>query len=111
MRQFPSASQLLALLTLNKSNKNKAVDEFLQLTLDNMQSKGSHDEISGGFFRYVGEHIKDGSTPSSESLLIEATRLADTSQWDRKSNLVLTNSTKDVENSPFSYAYLIAISK
>ncbi|MEE9494151.1 MAG: DUF255 domain-containing protein [Gammaproteobacteria bacterium] len=52
-QQFPSTPQLLALLRLKK--RPQAVNDFLQLTLDNMQNRGLHDVIGGGFFRYTME--------------------------------------------------------
>lgn len=67
VRQFPSASQLLVLLRLNRTEKNKSVDEFIQLTLNNMQSKGLHDEIAGGFYRYTTD--PDWYTPHFEKML------------------------------------------
>lgn len=67
VRQFPSASQLLALLHLNKKVSNKDVDSFMQLSLDNMQEKGLHDEIAGGFYRYTTD--PDWHTPHFEKML------------------------------------------
>ena len=67
VRQFPSASQLLALLRLNHTKKDKSVDAFIQLTLNNMQSKGLHDEVAGGFYRYTTD--PDWHTPHFEKML------------------------------------------
>jgi len=52
-RKFPQIPQLWALLKLNKKTKSKEADQFLKLTLDQMASKGLHDEVAGGFYRYT----------------------------------------------------------
>ena len=52
-RKFPQIPQLWALFKLNKIKKNKEADEFLKLTLDQMMTKGIHDELAGGFYRYT----------------------------------------------------------
>lgn len=67
VRQFPSAVQMLVLLKLNQTIKNEELDEFLQLTLDNMQNKGLHDEIAGGFYRYTVD--PDWQRPHFEKML------------------------------------------
>ena len=67
VRQFPSASKLLALLRLNQSHKDKGIDDFIQLSLDNMQNRGLHDEIAGGFYRYTVD--PDWQTPHFEKML------------------------------------------
>ncbi len=65
--KFPSSPQILALLELNKHFKKPAVDEFIRLTLDTMASKGLHDTLSGGFFRYT---VDPGwQTPHFEKML------------------------------------------
>ena len=67
VRQFPAAPSLLALLRLNQTHKDQRVDEFIQLSLNNMQSKGLHDEIAGGFYRYTVD--PDWQTPHFEKML------------------------------------------
>lgn len=52
-RKFPSTPQLAALLTINEAHKKKEIDDFLQLTLNQMARKGLHDDIGGGFYRYT----------------------------------------------------------
>lgn len=67
-RKFPQIPQLLALLKLNsKLNKNRDVDEFIQLTLDQMATQGLHDELGGGFYRYTTD--PDWETPHFEKML------------------------------------------
>jgi len=67
-RKFPQIPQLLALLKLNtKYNKDKETDEFIQLTLKQMASKGLHDELGGGFFRYTTD--PDWEIPHFEKMI------------------------------------------
>lgn len=67
-RKFPQIPQLWALLKLNsKINKSKDVDEFIQLTLDQMATQGLHDELGGGFYRYTTD--PDWETPHFEKML------------------------------------------
>ena len=66
-QKFPNIPQLSALLTVNSLNPDPEVDEFLQLTLDMIISKGLHDTIGGGFFRYT---VDPGwRTPHFEKML------------------------------------------
>lgn len=75
VRQFPSAAKLLALMRLQQDNNtHKALDDFIQLTLDNMQNKGLHDEIAGGFYRYTVD--PDWHTPHFEKMLYSNALLA-----------------------------------
>jgi uncharacterized protein YyaL (SSP411 family) len=75
VRQFPSAAKLLALIRLQQDNNtNKALNDFIQLTLDNMQKKGLHDEIAGGFYRYTVD--PDWNTPHFEKMLYSNALLA-----------------------------------
>jgi uncharacterized protein YyaL (SSP411 family) len=57
------------------------------------------------------QHIQDSPIPSAEALLIEASQLAGGNNWDTLLQYVLNNSTEGVEDYPFSYAYLIAVSQ
>jgi uncharacterized protein YyaL (SSP411 family) len=67
-RKFPQIPQLLALLKLNATyNKDKETDEFIQLTLKQMASKGLHDELGGGFYRYTTD--PDWETPHFEKMI------------------------------------------
>ena len=66
-RKFPSTPQLSALLALNEKQKNKALDDFLQLTLNQMARKGLHDDIGGGFYRYTVDPAWE--TPHFEKML------------------------------------------
>ena len=67
-RKFPQIPQLLALLKLNAShNKDKEVDDFIKLTLKQMASKGLHDELGGGFYRYTTD--PDWETPHFEKMI------------------------------------------
>ena len=66
-RKFPSTPQLAALLTINEKQKDKDIDDFLQLTLNQMARKGLHDDISGGFYRYTVDPAWE--TPHFEKML------------------------------------------
>jgi len=66
-RKFPQIPQLWALLKLNKKQKNKEADEFINLTLQKMSQQGLHDEIAGGFYRYTID--PDWETPHFEKML------------------------------------------
>ena len=66
-RKFPQIPQLWALLKLNKINKNKEADQFIRLTLDQMASKGLHDEVAGGFYRYTTD--PDWEIPHFEKMI------------------------------------------
>lgn len=66
-RKFPSTPQLSALLALNEKQKDKALDDFLQLTLNQMARKGLHDDIGGGFYRYTVDPAWE--TPHFEKML------------------------------------------
>ena len=51
--KFPSAPQLLTLLYAYRHHPDPRLAAFLRLTLDHMARRGLHDQIRGGFFRYV----------------------------------------------------------
>jgi uncharacterized protein YyaL (SSP411 family) len=61
-------------LTLNQLNKNTEIDKFLKLTLDVMASKGLHDELAGGFYRYTVD--QGWNTPHFEKMLYTNALLA-----------------------------------
>lgn len=65
--KFPSIAQLQALFDLNKQAKQPEIDQFIKLTLDVMASKGLHDVIGGGFYRYTID--PDWHTPHYEKML------------------------------------------
>ncbi len=66
-QKFPSVPQLSALLILNKQKKYIELDNFLQLTLNQMARKGLHDDIGGGFYRYTIDAT--WKTPHFEKML------------------------------------------
>ena len=66
-QKFPNIPQLSALLQVNALKPDPEIDEFLRLTLDAIISKGLHDAIGGGFFRYT---VDPGwRTPHFEKML------------------------------------------
>ena len=66
-QKFPNIPQLSALLTVNALKPDPDVDDFLRLSLDAIISKGLHDAIGGGFFRYT---VDPGwRTPHFEKML------------------------------------------
>lgn len=65
--KFPTGPQLWALLEWNKNNEDSELSRFLQLTLDQMASKGLFDHVGGGFFRYTVD--PDWNTPHYEKML------------------------------------------
>ncbi len=66
-RKFPQIPQLWALLKLNKKQKDKEADDFINLTLQKMSQQGLHDDIAGGFYRYTID--PDWETPHFEKML------------------------------------------
>ena len=65
--KFPMFTQLRALMEMNRKLRREDIDEFLILTLDQMQSRGLNDAIGGGFFRYT---VDPGwETPHFEKML------------------------------------------
>ncbi|MGB1311864.1 MAG: thioredoxin domain-containing protein [Leucothrix sp.] len=66
-QKFPNIPQLSALLRVNALKPDPEIDAFLRLTLDAIISKGLHDAIGDGFFRYT---IDPGwKTPHFEKML------------------------------------------
>ena len=51
--KFPQPALLMALLLLYEKNKDAELKDFIVLTLDQIATKGLHDVIGGGFYRYV----------------------------------------------------------
>lgn len=65
--KFPQIPKLWALLKLNREEKNEDAHDFLELTFDQIISQGLHDEIAGGFYRYVID--PDWETPHFEKMI------------------------------------------
>ncbi len=72
--KFPMVSQLQALLWMREHLNDKSQDEFIRLTLDRMASQGMHDELGGGFFRYVTDPA--WQIPHYEKMLYDNAQLA-----------------------------------
>jgi len=72
--KFPMVSQLRALLWMREQRDDKSQDSFIRLTLDSMASQGMHDELGGGFFRYVTD--SDWQVPHYEKMLYDNAQLA-----------------------------------
>jgi len=72
--KFPMVSQIQALLWMREQFDDKSQDDFIRLTLDRMASQGMHDEIGGGFFRYVTDPA--WQVPHYEKMLYDNARLA-----------------------------------
>ena len=51
--KFPRPALIKSLLDIYAQQPDAEMKKFLQTTLDNMASKGLHDAIGGGFFRYT----------------------------------------------------------
>ncbi len=51
--KFPMPHLMLSLLEIYKIQQQPWMKDFLQLTLQQMSSKGLHDAVGGGFFRYT----------------------------------------------------------
>jgi uncharacterized protein YyaL (SSP411 family) len=72
--KFPMVSQLRALLWMREQLDDKAHDGFIRLTLDRMANQGLHDELGGGFFRYVTDPA--WQVPHYEKMLYDNAQLA-----------------------------------
>jgi len=72
--KFPMVSQLRALLWIREQQDDKSQDNFIRLTLDRMANQGLHDELGGGFFRYVTD--PDWQVPHYEKMLYDNAQLA-----------------------------------
>ncbi|MBI5612653.1 MAG: thioredoxin domain-containing protein [Gammaproteobacteria bacterium] len=72
--KFPLAPQLDFLLAHQARSPDPKLEEFLQLTLDQMAANGLHDHLGGGFFRYT---VDPGwKTPHFEKMLYDNAQLA-----------------------------------
>ena len=72
--KFPMVSQLRALLWMRERLDDRSQDDFIRLTLDRMASQGMHDELGGGFFRYVTDPA--WQVPHYEKMLYDNAQLA-----------------------------------
>jgi len=72
--KFPMVSQLRALLWMREQLHDRSQDDFIRLTLDRMASQGMHDELGGGFFRYVTDPA--WQVPHYEKMLYDNAQLA-----------------------------------
>lgn len=65
--KFPRPALLLTLLDVYANTRDAWLEEFLQLTLDQMAGWGLRDAVGGGFFRYVVD--PQWHTPHYEKML------------------------------------------
>lgn len=65
--RFPMAPQLAVLLELQALRPDRKLADFLVLTLEQMATRGLHDLLAGGFFRYTVD--PDWQTPHFEKML------------------------------------------
>jgi uncharacterized protein YyaL (SSP411 family) len=72
--KFPMVSQLRALMYLQRRGDAGALNEFVRLTLDHMADLGLHDNLGGGFFRYVIDPT--WQVPHYEKMLYDNAQLA-----------------------------------
>ena len=72
--KFPMIAQLNFLLASIRSQPEKRISQFLQLTLEQMATQGLRDHIGGGFFRYTID--PDWQTPHFEKMLYDNALLA-----------------------------------
>ncbi len=72
--KFPMVSQMRALLYVRRLGKARELDGFIRLTLDRMAGQGLHDNLGGGFFRYVTD--PGWQTPHYEKMLYDNAQLA-----------------------------------
>lgn len=76
--KFPMSPQLSLLIELQAAAPDRQPDsklaEFLRLTLDQMSTRGLHDQVHGGFFRYTTD--PGWETPHFEKMLYDNAQLA-----------------------------------
>ena len=72
--KFPSVPQLLTLISLDAAGASDE-REFLRFSLNQMQRLGLHDQVGGGFFRYVTD--PDWQVPHFEKMLYDNAQLAE----------------------------------
>lgn len=93
--KFPQAPLLNSLLTVKT---NEATDEWLQTTLDMMQSEHLFDHIHGGFYRYTVDpewQIPHFEKMAYDSALLAQTYLLAAKRFNRKDYLVTAKATLD----------------
>jgi len=73
--KIPMVSQLRALLWIREQQDDKSHDGFIRVTLDRMANQGMHDELGGGFFRYVTDPA--WQVPHYEKMLYDNAQLAE----------------------------------
>jgi uncharacterized protein YyaL (SSP411 family) len=73
--KFPMVSQLRALLWIREQRHDTSQDDFVRLSLDRMANQGMHDELGGGFFRYVTDPA--WQVPHYEKMLYDNAQLAE----------------------------------
>lgn len=72
--KFPMVSQLRALMYLQRRGDADEMNDFIRLTLDRMADLGLHDNLGGGFFRYVTDPT--WQVPHYEKMLYDNAQLA-----------------------------------
>lgn len=72
--KFPMEPQLLALLQARGNKPHKALDSWMQLTLNHMASQGLRDQLGGGFYRYTVD--PSWQTPHYEKMLYNQAQLS-----------------------------------
>lgn len=72
--KFPSFPQLAVMLQAYKSEPDKELKQFLDLTFNKMASQGLYDQLGGGFFRYVVDPV--WQVPHFEKMLYDNALLA-----------------------------------
>jgi uncharacterized protein YyaL (SSP411 family) len=72
--KFPQVPQLAFLLAEHERAPDARLAAFLTLTLDAMVSRGLHDQLGGGFFRYAVD--PSWKTPHFEKMLYDNAQLA-----------------------------------
>ena len=73
-QKFPSTPQLHYLIQQFKNSNDKELAEFLTLSLDAMATKGLHDHVLGGFFRYTVD--REWNIPHFEKMLYDNANLS-----------------------------------
>ena len=72
-QKFPSAPQMRYLVNQYRKNPDEKLKSFIVLTLDAIASRGMHDHIAGGFFRYTTD--RDWNIPHFEKMLYDNANL------------------------------------
>ncbi len=72
--KFPLPAILQAILQLYERNKDAELAEFLDLTLEQMRTRGLRDQLDDGFFRYTSDPAWE--LPHFEKMLYDNAQLA-----------------------------------